>query len=214
MICTFWRCFCGDLLRRASSLALSSQSGRRGRPAAEPGAAAGRKPGRLGALGAVGAAGRTGSPGLRGASAPGLVGGRRGPSGAGPRAPGFWSCINSPGATGLRMAPGAAGLPAWPGLVGGAAGSRRIGFPTSSRDEAGGLPSGSPRRGWAGAPARFTGAPGRWGAAGAPARWGAGRWGVGGRIGTAGRFWSPPRGAGAGARPMSCWPPAGRPAVG
>ena len=32
----------------------------------------------------------------------------------------------------------------------------------------------------------------------------AGRWGVGGRIGTAGRFWSPPRGAGAGDRPISC----------
>ena len=171
MMWTFWRCFCGERLRRASSLALSSQSGRPGRRC--PPGAPGRNPGRRGAVGAVGRA--TGgvavlvpSPGFAAPS------GRRG-AGAVGRPTGFCSCISSPGATGLRMPagmPGRCGPPA-PVRIGGAGRpplpvelpSRRIGLPTSSSV----LP---PLR--AGAPGRMgrPGLPGRCGAP-VPGRWGA-----------------------------------------
>ena len=69
--------------------------------------------------------------------------------------------------------------------MGGAAGSRRIGLPTNSREEAGGLPSGSARFGSGGPPALTTGVPGLCGAGG---RCGTGLCGAAVRIGTAGRF--------------------------
>ncbi len=136
MMCTFWRCFCGERLRRASSRALSSQSGRPGRrwPPGPPG----RKLGRRGAEGAFGRA--TGGVAVP-APAPVLVGasGRRG-AGAVGLPTGFCSCMSSPGATGLRIPAGMPGRPGAPGRVG-APGrplpvllpSRRIGLPTSSR---------------------------------------------------------------------------------
>ena len=163
MMWTFWRCFCGERLRRASNLALSSQSGRPGRRW-PPGAPGRKPPGRRGAVGAVGRA--TGGVAVP-APSPVLVGasGRRGAGAAG-RPTGFCSCMSSPGATGLRMPPGMpgrCGLPA-PGRVGGAGRpplpvelpSRRMGLPTSSRV----LP-----------PLRV-GAPGRVGRPGLPGRWG------------------------------------------
>ena len=156
----------------------------------------------MGALGRFGA-----SPGRRGASVPlpGRAGGRRGPSPAVGRLPGFCSCMSSPGDTGFRMPPGPPGrLGPPPCLPWGALGSRRIGLPTSSSDE-GGRPPGPPGpRRCCGAPLR-PGMPGRWGAPGrigaplrgGPLRWGAGRccW-LGGLIGTGGLFWSR-RGTGA-----------------
>ena len=171
MMCTFCRCFCGERLRRASSLALSSQSGRRA--LVLPGGWGVRKPGRRGADGGV-AVGRTGAS----AVPPASVGppGRRGGAAMG-RAPGFWSCISSPGATGLRMpwgmpgriGPGGAGrLPPAPA---GPAASRRMGLPTNSRGmpsgRLGGLPGLPGWPGRMGAPARIGGAaPGRTGAPG------------------------------------------------
>ncbi len=158
MMCTFWRCFCGERLRRASSRALSSQSGRPGRrwPPGPPG----RKLGRRGAEGAFGRA--TGGVAVP-APAPVLVGasGRRG-AGAVGLPTGFCSCMSSPGATGLRIPAGMPGRPGAPGRVG-APGrplpvllpSRRIGLPTSSRV----LPL---RGGIPGRPCRV-GAPGRLG---------------------------------------------------
>ena len=106
----------------------------------------------------------------------------------------------------MRIPPGPPGrLGPPPCLPWGALGSRRIGLPTSSREDGGRPPPGppGPRRCW-GAPPR-PGIPGRWGAPGrtgaplrgGPLRWGDGRccW-LGGRIGTAGLFWSR-RGVGA-----------------
>jgi hypothetical protein len=169
---TFWRCFCGDLLRRASSFALSSQSGRPGLrcpPAPGPG----RKPGLLGADGGVAVGLETGGVALAppGAASP-LRAATGEPStrlggGAEGRLFGFWSCISSPGATGLRIP----GMPPGRGAPGlGAPDERpgpsprpllspslRMGLPTSSRPPA-------PERGWpgfVGALPGLIGAPGR-----------------------------------------------------
>jgi len=125
-------------------------------------------------------------PSSPGAEAPGAPPGRRG-GGALGRAPGFWSCISSPGATGLRM-------PGMPGRVGGAGrlpplvgppASRRIGLPTSStwgRVGLAGLPA-CPTRVGAGAPGRL-GIPGRWLNGGRPA-------GEAGRLPAPGWPWPP-----------------------
>ena len=205
MIWTFWRCFCGERLRRASSLALSSQSGRPGRRW-PPGPAPGRKPGRRGAVAGDGGVGReTGGVAL-GPSPRGLTGvpsGRRGGGTAG-RPVGFCSCMSSPGATGLRIPGGMAGRlvpapprcpvpgrPASPRLL---LPSRRMGLPTSSRvlpeRPAPGRPAGEPGR---------VGAPGRWAPAGrcgdpprcppaATGRGAPGRAGAPGREGAPGRL--------------------------
>ena len=225
MMCTFWRCFCGERLRRASSLALSSQSGRPGRrwPPGPPG----RKLGRRGADGAVGRA--TGGVAV---PAPALVGasGRRG-AGAVGRPTGFCSCMSSPGATGLRIPAGIPGRPGAPGRVG-APGrplpvvlpSRRIGFPTSSRvlPLRGGIPGRLCR---VGAPG-LLGPPWRWGTpvpagrrgTGLPTSsgLGVGRDGAPGLLGAPARVGAPDR-VGAPAR-MICgfcwpWPGVGRPGV-
>ena len=222
MMWTFWRCFCGERLRRASSLALSSQSGRPGRrcPPGPPG----RKLGRRGAEGALGRA--TGGVAVP-APAPALVGasGLRG-AGATGRPTGFCSCMSSPGATGLRMPAGIPGRLGAPGRVG-APGrplpvvlpSRRIGLPTSSRvlPLRGGMP-GRPCR--VGAPGRL-GPPWRWGTpvpagrrgTGLPTSsgLGVGREGAPGLAGAPARLGAPGR-VGAPARMICgfCWPGVGR----
>lgn len=204
MMCTFWRCFCGERLRRASSLALSSQSGRPGRRW-PPGPAPGRKPGRRGAVAGLGGAGRlTGGVafGLSPRGVTGVPSGRRGGGAAG-RPVGFWSCMSSPGATGLRMPGGIDGrfdepepprgpAPGRPPSPRPPLPSRRIGLPTSSSVLAGrplpDRPDGAPGRegapgrcapaGRCGAPLRCPpGAPGRGAPAltGAPGRFGWGR---------------------------------------
>ena len=159
-------------------MALSSQSGRPGRRC-PPGPAPGLKPpGRLGAVAGDGgvAAGRVTGGVAFGPSPLGVTGvpsGRLG-GGAPGRPEGFWSCMSSPGATGLRMPGGMAGrLPPDAGRAppGGRPPSpllpplsRRIGLPTSSRV----FPPGRDGR-----PAPV---PGR---VGAPGRWvPAGRWGI------------------------------------
>ncbi len=108
----------------------------------------------------------------------GVPSGRRGGGTAG-RPVGFWSCMSSPGATGLRMPAGMAGRLEPAPLRGPAPGrpasprlpllSRRIGLPTNSRELPGrpapGRPEGEPGR--EGAPGRCAPA----GRCGEPARW-------------------------------------------
>ena len=165
-------------MRRASSFALSSQSGRPGRRC-PPGPAPGRKPGRRGAVAGEGVGRLTGGvalgPSPRGET--GVPSGRRGGGTAG-RPVGFCSCMSSPGATGLRMPGGIAGRLEPAPLRAPAPGrapsprllvlSRRIGLPTNSRVLTGrpalGRPEGDPGR--EGAPGRCAPA----GRCGAPER--------------------------------------------